>query len=64
VSVYYYFGVLVAMYMAEGTRAIVPPSSRPYLLATILVTVAATIVIGVLPAQPMRLAERAFVSLR
>jgi NADH-quinone oxidoreductase subunit N len=64
VSVYYYLGVLVAMYMAEGTRAIVPPSSRPYLLATILVTVAATIVIGVLPAQPMRLAERAFVSLR
>ncbi len=64
VSVYYYFGVLVAMYMAEGTRAIVPPSSRPYLLATILVTVAATIVIGVLPAEPMRLAERAFVSLR
>jgi len=64
VSVYYYLGVLVAMYMAEGTRAIVPPSSRPYLLATILVTVAATIVIGVLPAEPMRLAERAFVSLR
>ena len=63
VSVYYYLGVLVAMYMAEGTRAIVPPSSRPYLLATILVTVAATIVIGVLPAQPMRLAEGAFVSL-
>jgi NADH-quinone oxidoreductase subunit N len=64
VSVYYYLGVLVAMYMAEGTRAIVPPSSRPYLLATILVTVAATIIIGVLPAQPMHLAERAFVSLR
>jgi NADH-quinone oxidoreductase subunit N len=56
VSVYYYLGVLVAMYMAEGTRAIVPPSSRPYLLATIL--------IGVLPSGPMHLAERAFVSLK
>jgi NADH-quinone oxidoreductase subunit N len=63
VSVYYYLGVLVAMYMAEGTRVIVPPRSRPYLLATILVSVAATILFGVLPAQPMHLAERAFASL-
>ena len=64
VSVYYYLGVLVAMYMAEGTRPIVPPTSRPYLLATIVFTVAATIVIGVLPAQPMHLAKQAFDSLR
>jgi NADH-quinone oxidoreductase subunit N len=64
VSVYYYLGVLVSMYMAEGGRAVVPPSSRPYLLATILVSVAATLLIGILPAKPMDLARVAFLSLR
>jgi NADH-quinone oxidoreductase subunit N len=64
VSVYYYLGVLVAMYMTEGTRAIPTPSSRPYLLATILVSVVATLLIGVLPAMPMKLALVAFSSLR
>jgi len=29
VSVYYYLGVLVAMYMTEGERAIVAPAARP-----------------------------------
>jgi NADH-quinone oxidoreductase subunit N len=64
VSVYYYLGVLVAMYMTEGQRVIVPPSTRPYLLATILVSVAATLLIGVLPAAPMALARVAFLSLK
>jgi NADH-quinone oxidoreductase subunit N len=64
VSVYYYVGVLVAMYMTDGTRAIVRPASRPYLLATILVSVAATLVIGILPATPMEWARVAFLSLR
>ena len=64
VSVYYYLGVLVPMYMADGTRRIEAPSSRPYLLATIVVTVAATLVIGILPGTPMELARSAFASLR
>jgi NADH-quinone oxidoreductase subunit N len=64
VSVYYYLGVLVPMYMAEGNRAIVPPSARPYLLTTILVAVAATLVMGILPAGPMELARVSFLSLR
>jgi NADH-quinone oxidoreductase subunit N len=64
VSVYYYLGVLVPMYMAEGTRTIVPPSARPYLLTTILVAVAATLLIGILPAGPMELARVSFLSLR
>jgi len=63
VSVYYYLGVLVAMYMAEGGPAVVRPSTRPYLLATILVSVAATLLIGILPAAPMDLARAAFLSL-
>jgi len=64
VSVYYYLGVLVPMYMADGTRAVVAPSSRPYLLATILLTVVATLAIGIMPGMPMELARSAFASLR
>jgi NADH-quinone oxidoreductase subunit N len=64
VSVYYYLGVLVQMYMAEGTREIVPPSARPCLLATILVTGAATLLLGLLPAGPLALAHLSFQSLR
>ena len=64
VSVYYDLGVLVSMYMADGTRTIVAPSSRPYLLATILLTVAATLAIGVMPGASMELARSAFASLR
>jgi NADH-quinone oxidoreductase subunit N len=64
VSVYYYFGVLVQMYMAEGTTVLIPPSRRPFLLATILVAVAATLVLGVVPARPMDAARAAFASLK
>jgi NADH-quinone oxidoreductase subunit N len=64
VSVYYYLGVLVSMYMAEGTSAVPRPASRPCLLATILLSVAATLVLGILPATPMALARLAFASLR
>src|SRR5207248_3157141 len=53
VSVYYYVAVLVQMYMAEGLRTIDPPTSRPYLLATILVAGLATVLLGVFPAAPM-----------
>jgi NADH-quinone oxidoreductase subunit N len=64
VSVYYYLGVLVQMYMAEGTVVLVPPSRRPFLLATILVAVGATLVLGVVPARPMDAARAAFASLK
>jgi NADH-quinone oxidoreductase subunit N len=64
VSVYYYLGVLVAMYMAEGERPIVAPSARPCLLASILIAVVVTLVVGVLPAGPMTFARLSFASLR
>jgi NADH-quinone oxidoreductase subunit N len=64
VSVYYYLGVLVQMYMAEGSRQIDAPWSRPCLLFTILVAVAATLVVGVLPSGPMELARLSFLTLR
>jgi NADH-quinone oxidoreductase subunit N len=64
ISVYYYLGVLVPMYMAEGTRPVVPPGHRPYLLATIVLAAVATLGLGILPAAPMELARAAFASIR
>ncbi len=64
VSVYYYFGVLMQMYMVEGARPVDAPSSRPYLLTTILVAVVATVFLGVFPASTMELARVSFLSLR
>jgi NADH-quinone oxidoreductase subunit N len=63
VSVYYYLGVLVQMYMAEGTRLIDAPSSRPYLLATIVTAMVVTLLLGLFPAGPMSLAFASFQSL-
>ena len=64
VSVYYYVGVLVRMYMVEGVLDIPRPSSRPYLFATLLLTVAGTILIGLFPAPLFELARQSFVALR
>jgi NADH-quinone oxidoreductase subunit N len=64
VSVYYYLGVIVRMYMTEGQVQIVPPRARPCLLAVILVTVVGTLALGVFPSRPMALARAAFASLR
>jgi NADH-quinone oxidoreductase subunit N len=64
VSVYYYLGVLVQMYMAEGTRDVVPPTRRPALFATILVTMVLVLVVGIAPAGLLRAATAAFASLR
>jgi NADH-quinone oxidoreductase subunit N len=59
-SVYYYLGVLVRMYMTEGRTQVVAPSSRPYLFAALLATLAGTIVVGVFPAALMELARLSF----
>jgi len=64
VSVYYSLGVLVAMYMTEGERAIVAPAARPCLVASILVAVAVTLGVGLLPAGPMEFARLSFASLK
>jgi NADH-quinone oxidoreductase subunit N len=64
VSVYYYLGVLIPMYMREPTQDIVPPSARPWLLGTVLVAVAMTLLIGIDPSGPMHVAQSAFASLR
>jgi len=64
VSVYYYLGVLVQMYMAEGTGVIDRPTSRPCLLTTIVVASVATLLLGLLPAGPMEVARLSFLSLK
>ncbi|TMA38526.1 MAG: NADH-quinone oxidoreductase subunit N [Deltaproteobacteria bacterium] len=64
ISVYYYLGVLVQMYMAEGTRPIDAPATRPYLLATILVAGVTTLLLGVFPSGAMELARVSVASLR
>jgi NADH-quinone oxidoreductase subunit N len=63
VSVAYYLGVLVPMYMADGERALEPPASRPWLLGTIVVAVAVTLLIGLDPSGPLAIAQSAYLSL-
>ncbi len=64
VSVWYYLGVIVQMYMVEGTVQPVSPFARPCLLAVIVLAVVATLALGVLPGTSMQLAADAFASLR
>jgi NADH-quinone oxidoreductase subunit N len=64
VSVYYYVGVLVKMYMVEGGVEVAPPSSRPYLFAALLVTVAGTVLVGIFPSPLFELARQSFLALR
>jgi NADH-quinone oxidoreductase subunit N len=63
VSVYYYAGVLVRMYMLEGVLEIPVPSSRPYLFATLLLTIAGTILLGLFPGPLFELARQSFQAL-
>jgi NADH-quinone oxidoreductase subunit N len=64
VSVFYYLGVLVQMYMVEGTREGVAPGRRPAVLASIVVAGLLTIGLGVAPSGTLRLAAEAFASLK
>ena len=64
VSVYYYLGVLVQMYMVDGTREVPAASRRPAVFATIVVTMILVLVVGVAPSFFQRAATDAFASLR
>jgi NADH-quinone oxidoreductase subunit N len=63
VSVYYYFGVIMQMYMVEGAPRIDPLSSRPYLAAGLVMAVILTVVLGIFPAGAMHLARESFLAL-
>ncbi len=62
-SVYYYVGVLVRMYMTEGPTEVTPTSRRPYLFAALVATLAGTILVGIFPAPLLELARASFASL-
>jgi NADH-quinone oxidoreductase subunit N len=62
VSAGYYARVLVAMYMAPGTGA-AAPARRPYLVTSIVVSAALTVLVGVFPALWLRLARLSFLAL-
>ncbi|MCK6555470.1 NADH-quinone oxidoreductase subunit N [Candidatus Binatia bacterium] len=63
VSVYYYVAVLVRMYMQEGDLQVTPASRRPYLLATLVIAAAGTIVLGIFPAAVWDIAHQSFEAL-
>jgi NADH-quinone oxidoreductase subunit N len=63
VSMYYYIGVLVRMYMAETVSEVPALAGRPYVLATLIVTSASTVLLGIFPAWAFELARSAFKSL-
>jgi len=63
ISVYYYLGVLVRMYMSEGGAEVTQPSSRPYIFATLLLTVAGTVAFGLFPSSLFELARQSFLAL-
>jgi len=63
ISVYYYVGVLVRMYMTDGGVEVVDPSRRPYLFATLLLTVAGTVLLGIFPSGLFEVARQAFLAL-
>jgi len=63
VSVYYYVGVLVRMYMTEGGAEVVRPTSRPYLFATLLLAIGGTVLIGLFPSGLFEVARQSFLAL-
>jgi len=63
VSVYYYVGVLVKMYMAEGGAEIDAPSTRPHLVTALLFAAAGTVLLGVFPSSAYELARQSFLAL-
>lgn len=63
ISVYYYAGVLVRMYMTEGGAEVMPTSKRPYLFAALLATLVGTVLVGLFPSALLELARASFASL-
>ncbi len=63
VSMYYYGGVLMRMFMAEGSKEIQGTAHRPFLATTIVAAAAATIFLGIFPSWAFELAAAAFISL-
>lgn len=63
VSMYYYAGVLVKMYMAGESKLDLALSERPYLATTLVITAFGTVALGLFPSWAFDLARSAFQSL-
>jgi NADH-quinone oxidoreductase subunit N len=64
VSVYYYLGPIVQMYLGRERAPLAPLPARPWLVACIAVALAGTLFLGVLPDGPLQVAAASFDSLR
>ncbi|HKA29314.1 MAG TPA: proton-conducting transporter membrane subunit, partial [Candidatus Binatia bacterium] len=64
ISIYYYLGPIVQMYVGEATAEPKALPARPWLAACIAVALVGTLYLGVFPAAPMRVALSSFGSLR
>ena len=64
VSIYYYLGPIVQMYLGRGSEQPAPLSARPWLVACIAVALAGTLFLGALPAGTLQVAAASFGSLR
>jgi NADH-quinone oxidoreductase subunit N len=64
ISVYYYLGPVVQMYLGESAPEAAALPARPWLLACIAVALAGTLYLGVFPAGTMQLALSSAGSLR
>jgi NADH-quinone oxidoreductase subunit N len=62
-SMYYYAGVLVKMYMTEGAGEVPALSHRPHIFAVLLITASGTVLLGIFPGWAFDLARSAFSSL-
>jgi NADH-quinone oxidoreductase subunit N len=64
ISAYYYIRVVVNMYMyEEGGKAIEALSTRPALVAVILLAAAGTVLMGVFPSASISIAKESFLAL-
>jgi len=63
ISMYYYLGVPIRMYMADGPKEIPGTAHRPYLVATLLIASIGTVFLGLFPSWALELARSAYLSL-
>jgi NADH-quinone oxidoreductase subunit N len=64
ISVYYYLGPVVQMYLGEATAEPAALPAQPWLLACIATALVGTLFLGIFPGGPMQLAAASFGSLR
>ena len=64
VSIYYYLGPVVAMYLGRESTQPAPLPARPWLIACIAVALVGTLFLGMFPEGTLGIATTSFGSLR